>query len=138
MIRATLHALENKQFLCTPCIAGEKYSSRQDKEKMIQAEQTAKSCNALSPQTLHQIRDISGILNFRTCIGNFVSPAALNMISQYGYFEKGFLPYPGTFLEQPNKIMEAFNMIEAHRLIKSRSDAAKQEAQSKARMSRGR
>jgi hypothetical protein len=137
MLRATLHALDNKRFLCTPCNTGEKYAFREDKERMIKAEKSAKACTEIRSDVIHQITDINGRINFKTCIGNYFSHGALHIIGLYNYFEKGFLPYPGTIQEQPNKIIEAFNVIEAYRIMRAKSEAAKEEAKTQQRITRG-
>jgi hypothetical protein len=47
---------------------------------------------------------------FNTCIGNYVKEAGY-FIEAFSLYEKGMLPFEGNIGDQPNKIIEVFNLI---------------------------
>ena len=51
---------------------------------------------------------------YKSCYGNYVSNIDF-YIEAFSFFEKGKLPYTGTLGEQPNKIIEIFNIIHSRR-----------------------
>ncbi len=51
-------------------------------------------------------------LKFHTCVGNFYSEAAQDLIKLYTVFEDGMLPFSGAITEQPAKIVDAFSKLE--------------------------
>ena len=53
----------------------------------------------------------------RYCVG---------LITMHNQFEKGIMPYPGGLMDQPNKIIEAFDVINSYKqakLVKEREQA---------------
>lgn len=40
-----------------------------------------------------------------------VSQQSIDLLSMYGHYNKGHLPYEGGILNQPNAIYEAFSML---------------------------
>jgi len=71
---------------------------------------------------------------FRKCVGNFILPNTEVYLSMWILYQKGVMPYPGSYTEQPAKIIQIFNIINARKqeLSKdkngneSKSDAVKQ------------
>ena len=49
------------------------------------------------------------------CPLKLLTPETYFYISMHNYFEKGFLPYSGTILQQPAKMLDAFNVIDKHK-----------------------
>lgn len=47
---------------------------------------------------------------YYSCIGNFVKPIDY-LVESFVQYEKGIMPFEGGILEQPNKIIEVFNII---------------------------
>lgn len=55
------------------------------------------------------------------CPIKLINSTSFFYIQMYGYFEKGFLPFEGSILRQPVKILQAFDVIERERnIIKER------------------
>ena len=50
-------------------------------------------------------------IQYNSCIGNYTDYSVSFFTELYFKFEKGILPFKGTIREQPNKIMEIFNLI---------------------------
>lgn len=46
------------------------------------------------------------------CPIKMITPFTNFCIKYYQYFQKGFLPFEGTIMHQPAKLMEAFDIIE--------------------------
>lgn len=101
-LKATLHALDNSEFQCGPCLA--KYRTRPQQFEF-------KGCKDIKQGKLFSIDDK---IHFRNCIGNHFDHSAVHWIQCHAQYEKGFLPFPGSLLEQPNKVMEVFHVISAH------------------------
>ena len=74
---------------------------------------TAKGCFKLGVKSY----TIDNIL-YKSCIGNYVAPIDF-YIEAFSLYEKGMLPYLGTLGEQPNKIIEIFQVIDRRRTIKN-------------------
>jgi hypothetical protein len=51
---------------------------------------------------------------YKTCIANFNTPIDF-LTEAFSLYEKGVLPFKGTLGEQPNRIIEIFNLIESRR-----------------------
>ncbi|TXH09497.1 MAG: hypothetical protein E6R04_07980 [Spirochaetes bacterium] len=96
-LRSTLHAIDNPRFQCAECPKGSRL---------------AKACESINPNVVHKI---GGELGYHTCIGNFFSQTALNWLELHNKYEQGVLPYPGSLLDQPNKMIEIFRVIAAHK-----------------------
>ena len=97
----------NQEFNCGKCLS--KYAGRRkDGDEMTRKSRESKNCTTIG-RVVHSIpRD--GI-KFKTCPANF-RDLSLNYIfeAQVNY-EKGIMPFSGSFFEQPNKIIECFNLI---------------------------
>ena len=55
-----------------------------------------------------------GNFKYDTCIGNYAKPIDF-YIEAFTLFEKGIMPFKGTIAEQPNKIIEVFNIFATRR-----------------------
>ena len=55
-------------------------------------------------------------------MGNFVKPIDF-LLEAFSLYEKGVLPFKGNIGEQPNKIMEVFNVIEVRRSLHLEKEA---------------
>ena len=58
-------------------------------------------------------------LIFEGCVGSFAVPIDF-LVEAFSLYEKGMLPFKGGIGEQPNKIMEVFQLIEARRAEKTK------------------
>lgn len=69
------------------------------------------------------------LANFRydTCIGNFSKPIGY-LVEAFLLYEKGVLPFGLTLGEQPNKIIEVFDLFSERRNQKQEAEAKKQQA----------
>lgn len=124
VLKSTLHALDNRQFICGECklkYGGSGYATNQQEKY-----QASKGCFKLSDRVLHTVKDIK----YRTCIGNLFNYQATYLLEAFGKFELGTMPYPGSYLDQPNKIVDAFRIISSHKIDKLISD---QQAEARSR-----
>ena len=55
-----------------------------------------------------------GNIRYNNCIGNHVVPIDY-LMDAFLLYEKGQLPYAGTLSEQPNKIIEVFEVVHRRR-----------------------
>lgn len=118
-LKATLHALDNPEFQCGPCL--QKYKSRPQQFEF-------KGCAAVRPTKLFSIDDK---IHFRTCIGNFFSQTMAHWVYVHSQYEKGFLPFPGCLNDQPNKVMDVFHVISNHNMERMASLQKKTAIESK-------
>jgi len=119
-IKATLHAIENDRFNCSKCLT--KYSGREDGSAMTERVRQASGCYGAKGATLHSIGDE---IRFSTCIGNFYRPQVASLMESHRKFEAGTLPYAGGLMDQPNKVIEIFGVLTAHRLERQAAEQRK-------------
>lgn len=119
--------MDNEKFQCVKCQS--KYVG-----KNLQEVQRLLHCKTISSSPVQVLGD-DRELTFYTCPGNFFCFACMELVHGYVMYEKGSLPYPGGLFEQPNKLIEAFDVIARYRHVKLEKDLAKQrrEQKSKAR-----
>jgi len=48
---------------------------------------------------------------FRRCPSNYYSGVAAGLISSASHFDKGILPFSGGLMDQPNKLIAAYSLI---------------------------
>lgn len=73
-------------------------------------------------------------MKFTICPGNFYSQAVTSYIDLYYNYQRGVLPYEGTLMDQPSKIIDVFNTIDA--LIKNKQIEAHKEQEKKIKKSK--
>jgi len=67
----------------------------------------------------YQLEDIK----YYSCIGNFQDSSVRYYWELFQKYQQNMLPYKGSLQEQPNKIIEIFNFIEA--ILKKKQDKYK-------------
>lgn len=112
-LRSTLHALTNREFICSVCQG--KYASRTDAQAMLEKVKRTKGCEVPHPQPVHRIAQSGLKLNYSSCIGNFFSPSAMHWVGYYNAFEKGVMPFPGGYMDQPAKLIDVMSVIGNHK-----------------------
>lgn len=109
----------SKQFNCKSNIKKMKDSAR------IEAFKNRNGCDKRMAKTPRQkIDDIA----FYDCFCNHLSPSFDSYIYMHEQYSKGFLPFSGSVLEQPNKAMDAIALIGK---LKSDREAKMQEKSGK-------
>lgn len=136
-ILATLTAIDNKEkFYCETCLG--KYCGRPDEKAMTQKNRELKGCFGIKKNPIHTLSVSEGkdSIKFSTCVGNFFDWTVLSLLEMQRLYDKGILPYPGSLSNQPNKIIEAFTVIEKYKYEKAERDRKTREL--KERGKRGR
>jgi len=129
-LKSTLHAIDNPRFQCSKCI--KQFSGRRDEKEMLLRDKQGKACDFIANETRHHI---NYELKFKRCIGNFFDYGAVHMLTLYNKYEKGMLPFNGCLSDQPNKIIEVFNIIESYKSERMIQEQNKQKQRS--RMAQG-
>lgn len=107
---ASLEArLEYKKFGCHYCAS--KY-----KEKFKEKKRRSKGCYDLTTKK-YQIENII----YKSCIGNYNINIEFYLES-FRKYDSGMLPFTGNLSDQPNKIIEIFNIIEQRRNEKEKDN----------------
>lgn len=106
---ATLHAIDNRKFICGECKM--KYKGTGYAMEQATKHRSDKGCFKPSAIVLHKIKDI----HFKSCVGNFFDYSALSLLDAHDKLEKGILPFPGSYMDQPAKVMEVFKLISNHK-----------------------
>ncbi len=87
------------------------------------AKDKAWNCNACLATSMEKLRLKKGCLGsvkvkyrlgefkLKTCVGNLFDPTASALIGAYFQFKNGIMPYAGSYMEQPAKILEAFSLF---------------------------
>jgi hypothetical protein len=84
-----------------------------------------KGCFGVKPSLSIQVgKD----LRFSTCPGNFYSNDIAHLLEMERMFSLGSMPFPGGVADQPNKLVEAFRVIQAHKADKLKAEQSKQRA----------
>jgi len=116
-IRSTLQATENRDFFCDVCL-----SNRATEQKL-----ESKACKVERGAPLWVLDDVK----YFRCIGNFVSDSVLNWLGAYNQFGKGTMPFPGSYTEQPAKVIELFGLFDSY-FQKSAKEAERKEQSKRA------
>lgn len=112
-------AIDNREFYCDDCLS--KYSTRKDAKEITQKSRDMKGCFGVKKTAMHKIVTDGGKsgIQFSTCIGNFFDLTVLSLLEMQRQYEKGILPFKGSLAEQPNKVIEAFGVIEKYKYDKA-------------------
>jgi hypothetical protein len=129
-IRATLHAIDNREFYCHSCL--NKYANRPDAESMTQRMRELKGCFSIKEKPIATVDE----LKFYKCVGNFFRGEVLTLLEMQGRYERGILPYPGSLSEQPNKLIECFSAIDNYKQEKLAQERKRIEMQERGRRGR--
>jgi hypothetical protein len=71
----------------------------------------SKGCFAPRPMVVHKIGD----LHFKSCIGNFFDYSVISLMDAHDKLDKGILPFEGSYMDQPAKVMDIFKIIHNHK-----------------------
>ena len=78
------------------------------------ANRISKGCFEISGNTLHKLDN----LEYTTCVGNHVSESVIFWIEAEGRYNQGVLPFPGSMVDQPAKVMDVFSCIATYKQSK--------------------
>lgn len=70
-------------------------------------------------------------IGYKTCPGNLASPAVLSWLDHHESFRRGVLPFPGSLLEQPNKVLELFGAFDNYYAERAAAELKAQQAAAK-------
>jgi len=76
---------------------------------MIQMEKARKACHTIAAETRHILMSK---IHCRICPGNLYDNSVHRILEMYHAWNKGVLPFQGSFSDQPNKIIECFRVID--------------------------
>jgi len=113
-LSSTLAALSNQKYNCRHCLT--QYSNRSDSQMITEKVRRIKNCEVVGEQYIHQILQGNTQMMFSTCPGNFFSQSAMSWVEMSHSMEKGILPYPGGYMDQPNKAIEVLRIIQTERM----------------------
>lgn len=101
LLRGSFMATVEEKFNCFKC----QNDYRRD-EKLIKVLRERKGCFG-SDKILYGL----GNYQLKTCVGNLTTPDFEHIMYLYDNYERGVLPFDGSPSDQPNKIVEIFNLI---------------------------
>ena len=108
-LQSTLIALDDKELQCAVCV--HKHDGKDQGQKLNRAFRQVKGCFEPSTRVVHKTDQ----LTFTRCPGNFFSDAAMFWIEAFERYDKGVLPFPGSLVQQPSKVLDIFGSIAAHK-----------------------
>ena len=76
-------------------------------ESRIESFKTRNGCNTVSVKPIQT----KGFVQFHNCFCNHLDYGFGALMNTYDNYTKGHLPHQGSYLSQPNKIIEAFSLI---------------------------
>lgn len=123
-LRSTLHAMDNQNFICSTCLG--QYANMPGGESRTKMNRRYKACETIEDRVVHQIVQDGMLLSYNTCIGNFFSTGAVMWVEAFRKFDKGIMPYQGGYMEQPNKAIDIFRIIESDHLRRADKQRKKQ------------
>ena len=106
-IKSTLLAIDERKYQCDPCHQIE--PQRQAKAQRLQG------CTQVVEWDVCKLDDQMGL---HTCPGNYYSETVVGLLAAFTTFELGVMPYPGSYFDQPAKVLEIFTIIRQHRFDK--------------------
>jgi hypothetical protein len=112
-LKSTLEAMDNRKFICGEC--KDSYKGRSDQARITQKMRESKGCFGVLQRDMHHI---DKEILFSTCIGNYFDFSMTYFFELFNHYEKGVMPFPGTVMEQPNKIIEIFRVIQSYKNAK--------------------
>jgi len=119
---------DNQPFNCFNCLA---------KAKNPAKIQLSRSCQDIKDKHVNFTQTKNYRIEYFTCIGNFYSKAAENLVGLYEDYKKGILPNTGGLYDQPAKLVDAFSLMYSMecriREEKQRQSDAKMKRMSKTR-----
>lgn len=108
IILASIEAvLEPKLYHCATCIM--QYGASERMQGKAERKRISKGCYDLKTKS-YRLENI----RYNNCIGNHTVPLEYLMDS-FVLYEKGTMPFEGTLGDQPNKIIEIFEVIHRRR-----------------------
>jgi hypothetical protein len=119
LLMATIEAMydKNKRFDCHKCKIKNKGATNW--EETNRKERTIKGCfDAVANWRVDNVM-------FKKCIGNFVLPSTNNLLTMFNLYERGLLPYGGSVSNQPAKVMQVFEIINARKSEKQEENSDK-------------
>lgn len=123
-LQASLFAMFRPEYQCARCL------SRYPKNPDMQATyQRTKACESVVDR---RVASVGGELHFRTCPGNFWDATAAALLDLSHAYQKGILPYAGSLMDQPAKIIDVFGVIERFELNEQAEAHKKAMAKAKA------
>jgi len=120
-LKGTLKVIEEKEFQCRLCLS--KYKHYKNHDEMNEGLKKTKGCEKELPKPIFRIGEE---LTFTRCVGNFYSESAYNWLDLFVQYEKGVMPFPGAMVDQPNKVIEIFKVIESYKQAKLKQEHDKQ------------
>ena len=106
-IVSTIEGFTEKQFNCVEC--NKRYRKHPNKELMDEKLRKKMACTEIKGKARFQIDQVK----YYTCPGNFYSFSVASLMEGYHNYKMGVLPYPGSFFEQPAKVIDIYKMIDA-------------------------
>lgn len=100
-IVATFQVLHDSTYQCNQCTKRVPSQKTRDEKK---------GCSKELDKPFASWRDL---IKFKKCPATFYSGYWASVIDNFRQYDKGVLPYQGSLLDQPNKIIEAYNLIES-------------------------
>ena len=117
-LRVTLESMSNNEYQCHKCL--NQFRGMKDETALVDANLARKACASPAAGFVHRLSDISGTISFKQCPGNYVSPAVLGLLTAFDAYERGIPPFPGGYFDQPTRVIEAFEYINAWRQDRGR------------------
>jgi hypothetical protein len=131
VLLSTLKSIYDKRFSCSTCLS-------QPRKELLEKTQSIMACKALSPTPRHLLQYGSLDISYRRCIGNFTSASAVQWIQAQSAFDKGSLPFPGGYMDQPAKALEILSVIGGYKTEQEIKAAEARRLQSNSKVRRGR
>jgi hypothetical protein len=98
-ILTTVEVVSNKFFNCEFC-----------KKKYGQAYRDKKKACAIKSQK--PIFETENGIKYYRCPANFANFSIMHFIDMVKHFRNGVMPFSGSMMEQPNKVIEVLNLID--------------------------
>lgn len=81
---------------------------------MIMKMRKIKGCFDEYPAVKYKVENV----NYKTCIGNFFDKTVVDLYEAFNNYERGVMPFSGSYMDQPAKIVEVFGVIGGMKNIK--------------------
>lgn len=117
--------MTDENFQCEKTFAA--LSKRKDADIVIEHERKRRGCGVITEEPKITLDDHHIAFHSCLCHENFQYPLMDQILFLHDKYNKGILPYEGSLTDQPNKIIEIFQLIDQLHQEREQQQAKKQQ-----------
>jgi hypothetical protein len=108
-LSANIRALYRTRYHCDKKLKEIIENNPKADKNYIESFKKARSCGYVTNYVVDRIGDIE----FKTCLCKFKHPLTHTLLTVCTHYEKGVMPFSGSFFEQPAQIIELLELVKS-------------------------